>query len=475
MKRNSFFSEDVSEARNGTGIDAGDDELRAMNALEAGIRKGVPASHFKDTLGNPLSPRQRRWLFERLERADTWLKLRLFHYTGMATGDVSWMDRGFEALCETMLADAASDLGISADARIAMHRHDVLLPLRVNWAGGWSDVAPYCIERGGTVLNAAILLNGAFPVRVSLTRLEQRQIVLESTDMGVRQAFDSLAALQCADDSSDPLALHKAVLMASGVVPMHGGEMEDLLTRLGGGFILRTEVTGVPNGSGLGTSCILSAACIKALYGFLGLDFSEEDVCGRVMTAEQLTSTGGGWEDQIGALWPGVKYLSSAPGMRQRVSIQTLMLSEDTMSELRRRYVLIYTGQRRQTKRILRDIMGDYLGNETEVVQALAEIQRVAASMRAELEHGHVDEFARLMSYHWGLSKQMDSGSSNARIERIFEAADGLLDGRMCVGSGGGGFLQVMLKSDATREQLAGLLHEAFRDEGVAVWDCEIV
>ena len=194
-----------------------------------------------------------------------------------------------------------------------------------------------------------------------------------------------------------------------------------------------------------------------------------------MMAAEQLMSTGGGWEDQIGALWPGVKYLSSAPGMRQRVSIQTLSLGKETMSELRRRYTLIYTGQRRQTKRILRDIMGGYLGNETEVVQALAEIQRVAASMRAELEHGHVDEFARLMSYHWGLCKQMDSGSSNARIERIFEAADGLLDGRMCVGSGGGGFLQVMLKSDATREQLAGLLQETLGDAGVAVWDCEIV
>ena len=237
------------------------------------------------------------------------------------------------------------------------------------------------VERGD-------LLNGTFPVRVSLTRLEQRQIVLESTDMGVRQVFDSLAALQRADDSSDPLALHKAALMASGVVPMYGGEMEDLLTRLGGGFTLRTDVTGVSNGSGLGTSCILSAACIKALYGFLGLDFSEEAVCSRVMAAEQLMSTGGGWEDQISALWPGVKYLSSAPGMRQRVSIQTLSLGKETMSELRRRYTLIYTGQRRQTKRILRDIMGGYLGNETEVVQALAEIQRVAASMCAELAHG---------------------------------------------------------------------------------------
>ena len=469
MKNKSNISGEAGEVRFGA------DELRAMTALEAGIREGVPASRFKGALVNSLSPRRRRWLADRIEAADTGLKLRLFHYTGVATGDVRWMDRAFEALYGTMLADAASDLGIGPDARIAMDRHEVLLPLRVNWAGGWSDVAPYCTERGGTVLNAAILLNGALPVRVSLTRLDQRHIVLESADMGARQVFDSLGPLQRADDAGDPLALHKAALMASGVVPMRGGEMEDLLARLGGGFALRTEVTGVPSGSGLGTSCILSAACIKALYEFMGLDFSAEAVCGRVMTAEQLMSTGGGWEDQIGALWPGVKYLSSKPGMTQRVRVQTLSLSGETLSELRRRYTLIYTGQRRQTRRILRDVMGGYLGNEPEVVRALAEIQRVAASMRVELERGHVDEFARLMSHHWELSKQMDSGSSNARIERIFEVADDLLDGRMCVGSGGGGFLQVMLKPDADRDRLAGLLRETLGGAGVAVWDCEIV
>ena len=45
------------------------------------------------------------------------------------------------------------------------------LPLRVNWGGGWSDTPPYCNEHGGTVLNAAILLNGEKPVVVKLERI----------------------------------------------------------------------------------------------------------------------------------------------------------------------------------------------------------------------------------------------------------------------------------------------------------------
>ena len=38
---------------------------------------------------------------------------------------------------------------------------DIALPLRVNFGGGWSDTPPYCNENGGTVLNAAVTLNGA--------------------------------------------------------------------------------------------------------------------------------------------------------------------------------------------------------------------------------------------------------------------------------------------------------------------------
>lgn len=40
------------------------------------------------------------------------------------------------------------------------------LPVRVNWGGGWSDTPPYCMEYGGTVLNAAVMLDGNYPIEV---------------------------------------------------------------------------------------------------------------------------------------------------------------------------------------------------------------------------------------------------------------------------------------------------------------------
>lgn len=53
------------------------------------------------------------------------------------------------------------------------------LPLRVNWGGGWSDTPPICCEMGGTVLNAAISLNGELPVEVTLIKIPEKKIVFD--------------------------------------------------------------------------------------------------------------------------------------------------------------------------------------------------------------------------------------------------------------------------------------------------------
>ena len=72
------------------------------------------------------------------------------------------------------------------------------------------------------------------------------------------------------------------------------------------------------------------------------------------------------------------------------------------------------------------------------------------------------------------MSRAIDSGSTNTCIDQIFNAIDDLIDGRMICGAGGGGFLQVILKKNVTREQLSQRLHETFQDCGVDVWECEL-
>ena len=238
---------------------------------------------------------------------------------------------------------------------------------------------------------------------------------------------------------------------------------------------MRSEVTGVPKGSGLGTSSILAAACVKALFEFTGIEYDEEQLYSTVLCMEQIMSTGGGWQDQVGGITAGIKYTTTAPGIRQKIKVRHIRLSEETQKELDERFALIYTGQRRLARNLLRDVVGNYIGNEPGTVYALNEIQKVATLMAFELRRGHVDDFAQLLSQHWELSQKIDKGSTNILIDQIFDSISDLIDGRMICGAGGGGFLQVILKKGISKELLHDRLKEVFQDSDIDVWDSELI
>ena len=163
------------------------------------------------------------------------------------------------------------------------------------------------------------------------------------------------------------------------------------------------------------------------------------------------------------------------PGLQQRLQVAHIELSPQTKKELDERFVLIYTGQRRLARNLLRDVVGRYVGNEPDSLFALEEIQKTAALMRFELERGNVDGFAKLLDYHWELSKKIDAGSSNTLIEQIFSSIEELVDGKLVCGAGGGGFLQVILKKGVQKTDVHKRLKDVFQDNPVDVWNCEIM
>ena len=449
------------------------EDLVAMDEITKAIRHKVPAQKLRKR--TTLTKIQREWLKKRLDKSDFGERMRLHYYLGVVLEDENEIQECFHIIQAEMLEATIKSLSYNENARIVTDRHTVNLPLRVNWGGGWSDTPPYCNENGGTVLNVAILLNGKKPVKVTLERIDELKIVFDSRDMDVHGEFDTIEPLQATGDPFDPFALQKACLLACGIIPQKGYKLEDILRRLGGGFVMHSEVTDVPKGSGLGTSSILSAACVKAVFEFTGIEFTEEDLYAHVLAMEQIMSTGGGWQDQVGGATPGLKYISSMPGLKQEIKVTHVEIPESARKELDERFVLIYTGQRRLARNLLRDVVGRYVGNEPDSLFALEEIQKTAALMRFELERGNVDGFAKLLDYHWELSEKVDAGSSNTLIEQIFSSIEELIDGRLVCGAGGGGFLQVILKKGITREDVENRLNEVFMDSLVGVADCKLV
>lgn len=370
----------------------------------------------------------------------------------------------------------ASNVNQVKKYKIAENQVKVSLPVRVNWGGGWTDTPPYCNEKGGVVLNAAILLNGQEPIEVELRKLPEKHIEFASLDLDAHGVVTTAAEIQDCHNPYDSFALHKAALIACGIIPMEGeADLEKILDEMGGGFYMSTCVKGVPKGSGLGTSSILSGACVRALGKFLGTSWSDSDVYELVLNLEQIMSTGGGWQDQVGGLTGGIKYITSRSGMKQKLKVEYLDLDEATKTELQERFALIYTGQRRLARNLLRDVVGNYIGGKKESKEALEEMKHLAVMMRYELEQGDVDAFARLLNEHWEVSKKLDAGSTNTCIDQIFASCEELIDGKFISGAGGGGFLQVILKKGVSKEMLRARLVDVYQDSGVDVWDAEFV
>ena len=153
------------------------------------------------------------------------------------------------------------------------------------------------------MLNAAVKLDGQNPVEAVVKKIPGNQIVLASEDSGAEQAFSEISQLQDSSNPYDPFALHKAALIACGIIPYREQiSVEEVTKNLGSGLYLSTQVIHIPRGSGLGTSSILAGACVKAIYRMLGKELSQEELYNRVLCMEQIMSTGGGWQDQVADL-----------------------------------------------------------------------------------------------------------------------------------------------------------------------------
>lgn len=202
-----------------------------------------------------------------------------------------------EAVFSAVGESVCTSLDLSRKPRPVQVKQDqvvwVTTPVRIDFAGGWSDTPPICIERGGAVLNAAVTLNGQYPVQV-VGRLNRDFVIrLSSIDLGQHVEIRETAELL---DHADPrtwTALPKAALTLAGIGPGdRRASLRRWLRAIGAGIDL-TVFSAVPQGSGLGTSSILGASILACLERILGGEFSVSRLTSLTSALEQRMRTGG--------------------------------------------------------------------------------------------------------------------------------------------------------------------------------------
>ena len=331
-------------------------------------------------------------------------------------------------------------------------------PLRFDLAGGWTDTPPYCLKHGGQVLNVAVNLNGQPPVQVFARPASTPEIVLRSIDLGLERRVRTFDELETFADPRSEFALAKAALSLAGFLPRfcQGGgakTLQEMLTEQGGGIEL-SLLAAVPHGSGLGTSSILSATLLGTLSEFYGLGWDRQALVTRTLLLEQLVTTGGGWQDQAGGLYPGVKLLETQPGLDQKVSVRWAPDSLFAPSSAAGAMLLYYTGITRLAKNILSDIVrGMFLG-DAQVMACLRDIGANALAAYDALGKGSYEALCERVRESWTLNQALDAGTNPPQVQAIFEKIAPFLAAGKLTGAGGGGYLFLMAHDEAAAKRI---------------------
>ena len=401
---------------------------------------------------------------------DVDIKMRKYYLLYMLENSNDYLSKSFSSIGGNLKELAKNGNPIFAEDKIEIHN-----PVRINFGGGWSDTPPYCMENGGCVLNVSVKVNGCLPISVTIEKIKDKKLVFSCVDFSDETIIRSIKELRNCGNPNDSYALLKCAVIISNLVRKEDNNLNDLFNRIGTGIKITTSTIMIPRGSGLGTSSILSGTVLEAIYRFMGIKVSQEEICYDVLRLEQLMSTGGGWQDQIGGIIPGLKLITTDKGNEQLFNIEDVKISKDTKRELNKRLILINTAERRLARNLLRDIMGKYIAGDDVAKEIISSFQVIARQMKKSLEDGNINEFASLLNEHWELLKVLDKDCSNTCIEFIFESIKDLICGRFICGAGGGGFLLVVLKENVAKEQVDNRIKEVFSDIGVDAWEIEIV
>ncbi len=337
-------------------------------------------------------------------------------------------------------------------------------PVRLDIAGGWSDTPPYTLRFGGQVVNVAVNLNGQPPIQVFCRRTTEYHIRIHSIDIGVSETITQSEKLLDYTDPTSPFGLPKAALaLLFGQVLATGVSLESVLRQCGSGIEI-TLLCAVPKGSGLGTSSILGATILGALHRFFGMSGTLDDLFLEVLQMEQMLTTGGGWQDQIGGVVGGVKFIKSQEGLRPSPIIHQCDSFLFDAPEMASRFTLFYTGITRLAKNILQEVVHNVNCSTPAYLYTINQTRELAKAAWDAMALRSQDALANILCRSWEANCRIHASTSNPQIDAMLKALRPWYQGVKLLGAGGGGYVLFLSKTTDDASELRKLLVQNYEN-----------
>jgi len=315
-------------------------------------------------------------------------------------------------------------------------------PTRIDFAGGWTDVALFSQKTPGYVVNAAIAVHSYVTAQV---HDNDGEVSIYSADFDKRIEAASIDDLRYDGDVDLPKASLKRMNPGGGI-----------------SLIMRSNA---PPGAGLGGSSSVGVATLGALAKVRGSKETRRELCeiAGIVEREELGILGGK-QDYYAAAMGGFCFMKFEG---EEVTFGHMRLSEETVLELQKHLVLCYTGKSRVSGDIHAHVTDAFKRGDPQTLEAMELLKHIAREMNGVLEHGDLRAFGKLMHENWCGQKGLHSSVTNPQIERLFEVAyaNGAIGGKAC-GAGGGGCVVFYCERDREHE-----VHHAVQRVGARVMD----
>ena len=285
-------------------------------------------------------------------------------------------------------------------------------PVRLDFAGGWTDVPPFSAREGGVVVSATIGLYAHAEVRPG--------------GAGLRLAAEDLGASLDLADTAAPAAAGPLALLHAG------------LRLLPVGACALTTRSEAPPGSGLGSSGALDVALVGALSAARGETPDARWVADLACRLEAVEAgIAGGRQDQFTAAFGGFLRMTFRD---PDATAERLPLDPALLAEREGRMLLVYTGAARVSGGTLGRVMQAYERGDRAVTGALVGLREVAERMPDALCTGDLARVGALLDANWRHQQILDPAMCTPLMARLGEAmrAHGVLGGK-AAGSGAGG------------------------------------
>jgi D-glycero-alpha-D-manno-heptose-7-phosphate kinase len=321
-------------------------------------------------------------------------------------------------------------------------------PLRLDFAGAWTDVPPFSRREGGLVVNAAIGLHAHAELALGGTLLR-----LVSDDLK--------EVVECAN--------------AGGLTPDGRLDLLKAAVRMfpvTGGFTLTTRCD-APAGSGLGASGALDVALVTLLMKARQERASALEVAehGWHLEVVELGNPGGKQDQYAGALGGFHRLSFRDPD----VGVEPLTLDPAFAQALERQLVLCYTGRSRVSGDTIRRVTGAYERGDRAVTGALRALKDLGDAMTEALRSADLGRVGALLADNWRRQQALDGGIRTEEMARLEQAMAGakVLGGK-AAGAGAGGCMFFLGRdargADAARAAGFDVLPVTWAAEGARAW-----